>query len=95
VASRVYFISGIDGPVKIGVAVEPWRRLRQIQTGCPTRLVLIADIPGSFDQERYLHEFYRRERLGGEWFRRSRRLSAYLMELVESQSSAQSVQGLF
>jgi hypothetical protein len=70
VASRnsmwTYFIVG--GPyVKIGSAIRPLRRLKELQTGCPFDLELVAV---SDKYEYGLHDQFRRlrTRMNGEWF---------------------------
>lgn len=66
----VYFIqSGDDGPVKIGVAIDPADRLATLQQGNPTPLRLLAVYRGFPFEERQLHEEFAGERLTGEWFR--------------------------
>lgn len=68
----VYFIT--DGEfVKIGKAVDPYRRLSGIQTGNPKKCSIIAAIPcrspGDANQlEHYLHVCYSSARAEGEWF---------------------------
>ncbi len=77
---RVYFVqSGGCGPVKIGWTRGPvLRRLAQLQTSHPSRLLLLADVPGTRNLERGLHATYGDLRMSGEWFRPE----AELMELV-------------
>ncbi len=38
----VYFIADATGLVKIGVAKEPSKRLKELQTASPTKLKLLA-----------------------------------------------------
>ncbi len=66
-ATKTYLIHSPDtGTVKIGVSVEPEKRLGGVQTGNPHRLELLASISG--DRERELHEILKTDRLCGEWF---------------------------
>lgn len=66
----VYFIqAGEDGPVKIGVAAEPFKRLAELQTGNPARLRVVAIIEGDTGIEKALHERFAEHRLEGEWFK--------------------------
>lgn len=82
--SFVYFIGEYedDGPVKIGVAKDPIKRLRQMQTGNPRRLRVEYVLLGFRDTEKLLHELWEpfaissartRRRVdaapGTEWFR--------------------------
>ncbi len=68
---HVYFIqAGVAGPVKVGVADRPWRRLAGLQIGNPERLTIIRLIRhGGIDGERELHRRFLGFRLSGEWFR--------------------------
>lgn len=55
--------------VKIGFTRgDPRFRLRQLQTGCPSKLVLLGWFPGSVEEERELHIELSSHRLSGEWF---------------------------
>jgi hypothetical protein len=65
----IYFIqAGDDGPVKIGLARDVWKRLSNLQTGVPTRLRLLGIIDGSAQKEKLLHRQFAAHRLRGEWF---------------------------
>lgn len=76
-ATYVYFIrAGDSGPVKIGVAANPYVRLEELQTGNPYRLRVIAAFVGGYPDEGRLHTEFKRERLEGEWFRASKRVLA-------------------
>lgn len=68
--SRVYFIGGETGPLKIGVSKHPWGRLSAIQTGNPSPLQVMYLIPGGQRLERAIHEMLADHRVGGEWFGR-------------------------
>jgi hypothetical protein len=67
----VYFIqSGYSGPVKIGVASSPKKRLAQLQTGNPEKLVIVKVIKGKgIDYERELHRIFADYHIRDEWFR--------------------------
>jgi|SRR5690349_23447382 len=63
-----------DGPVKIGVSSNPERRLAQLQTGNPARLVLVAVFLCTTwliarTLEAAVHLALAPFRLAGEWFR--------------------------
>ena len=65
----VYFIqAGPKGPIKIGTALRPMDRLRELQVGNPFKLVLLAVIEGHAVVERELHAQFAVHRLRGEWF---------------------------
>jgi hypothetical protein len=56
--------------IKIGFTrKDPRDRLKQLQTGNPTKLFLFGWYPGSQREERRLHQQMERFRLSGEWFR--------------------------
>lgn len=56
-----------DGPIKIGKAVRPRKRLRALQCGNAYLLTLVAVVEG--DIECLLHRLCETHRLRGEWFR--------------------------
>lgn len=65
----VYFIQVCDdGPIKIGYAQNPKRRLHNMQTGNPVRLRLLAITDGGESEERALHSKFAASRISGEWF---------------------------
>lgn len=73
--SYVYFVQAGDiGPVKIGVASNPKKRLAQMQTSCPVplRLLFFEDMrrrERAFEVEAILHHALAASRQHGEWFR--------------------------
>lgn len=65
----VYFVQGVDGgPIKIGVATDPKRRLATLQHGSPVLLRALIIMPGGFEMERQLHRLFAAGRMHGEWF---------------------------
>lgn len=67
----IYLIACRDPlSVKIGFTTkDPRARLKQLQTGSPTTLVLMGWYPGTENDERDLHSKLSAFRLTGEWFR--------------------------
>lgn len=64
---KTYFIQAESGgPVKIGKAKDPARRLKELQTSHYDRLRILATIEG--DCERELHRQLKQHRMTGEWF---------------------------
>lgn len=63
--SFVYFVGEVDGPIKVGHARDPVKRLRQLQTGNPRRLKIERLIYGGPSLERLLHEIWRAFVIGG------------------------------
>lgn len=68
---NVYFIvSPVPRALKIGFTRgNPNKRLKQLQTGSPTELVLLGWYPGSLQEEQQLHREMQHLRVSGEWFR--------------------------
>lgn len=73
----VYFVETEDGQfVKIGFSITPVRRLSQLGTLMPVRL--IGCFPGSRGTEVWLHRKFASERTTGEWFRFTPELRALI-----------------
>lgn len=69
----VYFIQREDGPIKIGVAQNPKKRLAELQTGSNKGLSIVGSFPfksrgDAFKMEKELHEHFAPFRQEGEWF---------------------------
>ena len=56
------------GMIKIGRSKDPEKRLKQLQTGNPNKLKLIACFKNEGWREKQIHESLRAYRLKGEWF---------------------------
>ena len=58
------------GKIKIGISKDPERRLKQLQTGNSSRIVLIAThkAENGFSDERTLHQKNEAYKIHGEWF---------------------------
>lgn len=74
---RVYFILCGDY-IKVGFSTNPHKRLASMQTGSPFELVLLADIPGSKDDEQEIHRMFPDLHFRGEWFRDDPRIRAFI-----------------
>ena len=65
----LYFIqSDVTGMIKIGRSKNPEKRLKQLQTGNPNKLKLIASFENSGWKEKIIHERLERWSEHGEWF---------------------------
>ena len=64
----IYFIKA-QSNVKIGYAADPLKRLKELQTGNPYKLKLVATMPGCFKTESAIHEVYKKYKRTGEWFK--------------------------
>lgn len=87
----VYFIEHPDGRIKIGVTVDPERRVFELSRGLrragqpPCRL--LAKIRGDKPAELQLHESFREQRISddAEWFRPTREMMAFIAVVARGQ----------
>jgi hypothetical protein len=78
-ATYLYVIGVPDqGPVKIGISAEPGLRLRALQTGYPFGLEVLAQCHGGEEAEEMVHKLFQKEKLRGEWFKRSKRVRTFI-----------------
>lgn len=86
----IYFISTDEVPaypIKIGLSftgVE--KRLRELQTGCPYPLTVLATVEGTPSYEWILHRELHPHRLNGEWFKRCPEVLAEVKEAKRRQA---------
>lgn len=64
----VYAIRAENGLIKIGVSIQPERRIMALRSSSPTPLELLGYIPGSFGIENMLHKLLSDSSSHGEWF---------------------------
>lgn len=84
--SYVYFIQGEKGgPIKIGYSTNVESRVKELQTGFPTKLVVLALIPGRIWHETELHKRFQKHRLHGEWFKPVPELLEYIESVKREQ----------
>jgi hypothetical protein len=68
-SDQVYVIGNANSTtVKIGVSIDPIRRLREIQSMCPIPITLLWSCPGGTALEQSLHHEFDQFRSHGEWF---------------------------
>jgi hypothetical protein len=79
----LYFIQeGQDGPIKIGFTDENInRRLTQLQTGNPKKLVCLGTRAGGEQDELNLHCLFAAHHIRGEWFSPAPELLDYIQSL--------------
>jgi hypothetical protein len=67
---QVYVIQHELGPVKIGIAKQPRKRLNDLQVACPFQLKLrkTQTTNQAPEIEKFLHNKFKKYRLQGEWF---------------------------
>lgn len=64
----IYFIQcGENGPIKIGMSDDPYKRLEQLQTAHHEKLTLLWTTINYSEQE--LHDVFNADRIRGEWFK--------------------------
>ncbi len=63
---------------KIGRSYCVARRIKQLQTGCGETIVLLGSIVGGPRVERQIHKQWHHLRVGGEWFRYTPELAAFI-----------------
>ena len=84
----VYFAQmGAAGPIKIGMAREPAKRIDTIQSGNPYPLTVLLTVAPAWtstrDLERRLHHLFSNNRMRGEWFESTADL-IWTIEMLES-----------
>lgn len=78
----IYFVGASrTGPVKIGYTNHVARRVEDLQSSCPTALVILGVIAGSRRIERYLHWAFESAMTKGEWFALTEELQ-HLLTLI-------------
>lgn len=81
-SSCVYFIQGEPGTlIKIGVSYSAESRMRDLQSGSPVALRILATMPGFAKDEGELHRRFAEHRAHGEWFRPAPELLALIDSL--------------
>lgn len=84
---RVYFIKS-GSQIKIGIAVDPVRRMASLQTAQAKRLRLLGTCAGGREKERELHDQFKDARMRGEWFKATPGLMARIAELIDKEERA-------
>lgn len=66
----IYFVRAVDeiGPIKIGTTIRLSARLKQLESEYGVPLHLLGVLPGSFAEERALHDKFSHLQADGEWF---------------------------
>lgn len=82
--SHVYFIfDKSNNRVKIGKANKPKERLRQLQTGNPTPLVLLGFVRGNIEYEQSLHAKFKSHNILSEWFDYAGELKEFIERILK------------
>ncbi len=76
----IYFAQQESGTglIKIGCALNPSKRLKEIQLLSPVFLTILKTIPGSINKERGIHYHFRHLHSHGEWFKPEKELLDFI-----------------
>lgn len=90
----IYFIKpiGLDGPVKIGCSKQPEDRLLTLGVWSPLPLELIGVVPGTFNDEQFLHQCFSGNHSHREWFHSTPILQNTIKTILNT-GSVRSVRG--
>ena len=81
----IYFMlcKGPGSYIKIGKAIDPWKRLREVNCVSPYEIVLlrVEKTRRAYAREKKLHAMFKEEHHKGEWFKPSEALMTYIMSL--------------
>jgi Meiotically up-regulated gene 113 len=92
VKAMVYFIqAGVNGEIKIGFAIEPWKRIKQLQTGNHVRLTMLKVIPGDRKRETQIHHLLSVHRKHGDWFHPTVEVLEFIKKLDDVEYEVQGV----
>ena len=80
----IYFIVAGHKFVKIGYSSNPEERLKELQTGNPHKLKLMATMPGLFATESELHSTFSHLKMEGEWFRYTGNLKSCIISINDN-----------
>lgn len=85
-ATLVYFIKpvGADGPIKIGCSYVPQNRLIDLTAWAPQPLELIGAVPGTLQDEGFLHRCFADLHSHREWFRADPRLTSAIKSILSA-----------
>lgn len=80
----IYFVKpkGLKGPIKIGYSDNPAVRLSCMQGSSPWPLEIIGTIPGTIEDERFLHRCFPQLHSHGEWFKWSPDLARTIKQIL-------------
>jgi hypothetical protein len=76
-----YAVTNGKERIKIGWSASPERRVSELQTGSPDRLILFGFTPGTRQDEARLHASLWRYRTKGEWFKDNKEVRNSLLWL--------------
>jgi len=90
----IYFIRA-GNFIKIGYAVDPYSRLKQLQTGNPQKLELVGYVEGDYETEAHIHSLFADFRVKGEWFELNTDIMAYAEKGKHRVALAEKISNMF
>jgi len=79
---KIYFAQrGKDGPIKIGLSINPKKRIEELKTGSSERLRILYTKPGTIKEEHLFHKLFENYRIDREWFEPAPEILAYIDNL--------------
>ena len=81
----VYFLQ-CENHVKIGFAKDVGKRIRGIQTMCPTPPTLLGSYPATRSHEKDLHDRFEAYRSNGEWYRLNGPVAEYVADVIDGRA---------
>jgi hypothetical protein len=89
---KVYFVRSSEGLIKIGFTTKPIEeRLAQFRNISSGGAFLLATVPGSKQDESFLHRTFKKNKAHGEWFNPSPRLLKTIQKLKDGASISEAV----
>jgi hypothetical protein len=82
----IYFIqAGAGGLIRIGCSIEPWNRIKQLQLGCPDKLVLLKAIPGDKERIKDIYKFLSPYKKQGKLFYPTNEVINFIQSIKEAE----------
>jgi len=80
----IYFLRAHDGSIKIGYTAKQKlaQRIKQLQTGNPFPLQLLAIKLAKLEEEKAIHSRFSHLRVSGEWFKPDSELLEFIKQFI-------------
>ncbi|WCK55554.1 phage antirepressor N-terminal domain-containing protein [Aneurinibacillus sp. Ricciae_BoGa-3] len=83
--AQAYTGESEKGPIKIGIALDVVKRLKEIRCFCPFQVELLASMTGSVEAKKEVHHRFSNYLIHGEWFEPKQELLYYIESLKQDQ----------
>jgi hypothetical protein len=83
--AQAYTGKNEKGPIKIGIALDVEKRLREIRCFCPFQVELLASMTGSVEAKKEVHDRFSKYLIHGEWFEPKPELLYYIETMQQEQ----------